>query len=170
VATNTQNTIYDSKRLIGRKFNDPLVQKDMKNWSFKVVSDNDGNPKIEVNYLKKVQLFTPEEISSTILTNIKQTAERFLRATVKDAVITVPAYFNNAQRQATKDAGSIAGLNVLQIINEPTAAALAYGMEQKIQVGTTLQTTIRRSIFDRFNFGLSGNANCSHLRSGWWHI
>jgi heat shock 70kDa protein 1/2/6/8 len=137
VAGNTRNTVYDSKRLIGRKYNDPLVQKDMRNWSFKVVCDSDHNPKIEVEYLKKIHLFTPEEISSMILTHIIEQAERFLREKVKDAVITVPAYFNNAQRQATKDAGTIAGLNVLRIINEPTAAAMAYGLEQKVKVGST---------------------------------
>jgi molecular chaperone DnaK (HSP70) len=91
-----------------------------------------------VEYLKKIHLFTPEEISSMILTHIKGQAERFLREKVKDAVITVPAYFNNAQRQATKDAGTIAGLNVLRIINEPTAAAMAYGLEHKVQVCRTV--------------------------------
>jgi heat shock 70kDa protein 1/2/6/8 len=140
VASNTENTVYDSKRLIGRRFDDPLVQRDLKNWSFKVVDDGSNNPKIQVEYLNETHLFTPEEISATILTNIKQTAERFVRQPVTDVVVTVPAYFNNSQRQATKDAGTIAGLNVLQIINEPTAAALAYGLEQNIQACSYFHT------------------------------
>jgi heat shock 70kDa protein 1/2/6/8 len=146
VASNTANTVYDSKRLIGRRFDDPLVQQDLKNWAFKVVDDGQNNPKIQVEYLNATHLFTPEEVSASILTNMKQTAERVVRQPVTDVVITVPAYFNNSQRQATKDAGTIAGLNVLQIINEPTAAALAYGLEQKVQASSLFPLSLDSSI------------------------
>merc|ERR1712117_601476 len=118
------------KRLIGRKFEDTAVQRDMKHWPFKVVSDS-KKPKLQVDYKCETKTFTPEEISSMILTKMKETAEAYLGQTVTDAVVTVPAYFNDSQRQATKDAGVIAGLNVLRIINEPTAAAIAYGLEKK---------------------------------------
>jgi heat shock 70kDa protein 1/2/6/8 len=129
-AGNPTNTVFDAKRLIGRKFADPQIQSDMKHWPFRVVEDSSsGKPKIEVVAKGETKQFTAEEISAMVLTKMKQTAESFLGATVKDAVITVPAYFNDSQRQATKDAGLIAGLNVLRIINEPTAAALAYGLD-----------------------------------------
>jgi len=118
--------------LIGRKFNDATVQKDKKHWSFQVINDG-SKPKVEVEYKYEKKTFSPEEISSMVLTKMKETAEAYLGATVKDAVITVPAYFNDSQRQATKDAGVIAGLNVLRIINEPTAAAIAYGLDKKKQ-------------------------------------
>lgn len=130
VALNPSNTIFDAKRLIGRKFNDDTVQKDMKLWPFEVVNDG-SKPKVEVEYKYDKKAFSPEEISSMILTKMKETAEAYLGQTVRDAVITVPAYFNDAQRQATKDAGIISGLNVLRIINEPTAAAIAYGLDKK---------------------------------------
>merc|ERR1712038_2178382 len=130
VAINPTNTIFDAKRLIGRKYNDTTVQHDKKHWSFNVV-DVDSKPKIEVDYKCERKTFTPEEISSMVLTKMKETAEAYLGKEVKDAVVTVPAYFNDAQRQATKDAGSISGLNVLRIINEPTAAAIAYGLDKK---------------------------------------
>ena len=130
VARNPEGSIFDAKRLIGRKFNDPVVAADMKNWPFKVINDC-GRPKFRVNFKGEDKIFTPEEISSMVLTKMKETAEAYLGQTVTDAVITVPAYFNDAQRQATKDAGHIAGLNVLRIINEPTAAALAYGLDNK---------------------------------------
>ncbi|XP_059158277.1 heat shock protein 70 B2-like [Physella acuta] len=129
VAMNPTNTIYDAKRLIGRKFTDKTVQGDMKLWPFKVV-ESEGRPKIEAEYKGERKLFAPEEISSMVLTKMRETAEAFLGQRVSDAVITVPAYFNDSQRQATKDAGAIAGLNVLRIINEPTAAALAYGLDK----------------------------------------
>eukprot|EP00808_Paulinella_micropora_P002203 g63934.t1 len=126
-AMNPQNTIFDAKRLIGRKFDDHHVQEDMKLWPFKVINKG-GKPHIQVNFKGEDQTFTPEEISSFVLTKMRTTAEAYLGKEVKNAVITVPAYFNDSQRQATKDAGTIAGLNVLRIINEPTAAAIAYGL------------------------------------------
>ena len=130
VAMNPTNTIFDAKRLIGRKFNDSTVTKDMKHWSFNVVNDA-TKPKVQVEYKCENKTFSPEEISSMVLTKMKETAEAYLGQKVKDAVVTVPAYFNDSQRQATKDAGVIAGLNVLRIINEPTAAAIAYGLDKK---------------------------------------
>jgi len=130
VAMNPTNTIFDAKRLIGRKFNEPNVQKDMKHWPFKVI-DVGGKPKLEVEYKGETKQFFPEEISSMVLGKMKETGENYLGAKVTDAVITVPAYFNDSQRQATKDAGTIAGLNVLRVINEPTAAAIAYGLDKK---------------------------------------
>jgi len=132
VALNPSNTIFDAKRLIGRKFNDDTVKKDSKLWPFEVINDN-TKPKVKVEYKYEEKVFSPEEISAMILTKMKETAEAYLGKTVKDAVITVPAYFNDAQRQATKDAGVIAGINVLRIINEPTAAAIAYGLDKKKQ-------------------------------------
>ncbi|VEN49103.1 unnamed protein product [Callosobruchus maculatus] len=132
VAMNPSNTVFDAKRLIGRKFDDPKIQQDIKHWPFKVVSDC-GKPKIQVEFKGEKKTFAPEEISSMVLTKMKEIAEAYLGATVKDAVITVPAYFNDSQRQATKDAGAIAGLNVLRIINEPTAAALAYGLDKNLK-------------------------------------
>uniref|UniRef100_A0A0K8TQ44 Heat shock 70 kDa protein cognate 4 n=1 Tax=Tabanus bromius TaxID=304241 RepID=A0A0K8TQ44_TABBR len=130
VAMNPVNTIFDAKRLIGRKFDDPTIQADMKHWPFEVVN-NEGKPKIQVTYKDEKKTFFPEEISSMVLTKMKETAEAYLGKSVTNAVITVPAYFNDSQRQATKDAGTIAGLNVLRIINEPTAAAIAYGLDKK---------------------------------------
>lgn len=130
VAMNPSNTVFDAKRLIGRKFSEPEVQSDMKHWPFKVV-DKDSKPFINVTYKGEEKTFSPEEISGMVLTKMKETAEAYLGEQVKDAVVTVPAYFNDAQRQATKDAGTIAGLNVLRIINEPTAAAIAYGLDKQ---------------------------------------
>nr|AAR17079.1 heat shock protein 70-2 [Nicotiana tabacum] len=132
VAMNPHNTVFDAKRLIGRKFSDSEVQADMKHFPFKVV-DKGGKPSIEVEFKGETKSFTPEEISSMILTKMRETAESYLGTTVNNAVVTVPAYFNDSQRQATKDAGLIAGLNVLRIINEPTAAAIAYGLDKKIE-------------------------------------
>jgi len=131
VARNPENTVFDAKRLIGRKFNDPTVQADAKLWPFKLVPGAGDKPMIEVVSQGETKKFHPEEISSMVLSKMKETAESYLGGTVSDAVITVPAYFNDSQRQATKDAGSISGLNVLRIINEPTAAAIAYGLDKK---------------------------------------
>ncbi|OUM64428.1 hypothetical protein PIROE2DRAFT_20522 [Piromyces sp. E2] len=129
-AMNPTNTVFDAKRLIGRRFNDGEVQSDMKHWPFKVV-EKSGKPYIQVQFKGETKDFTAEEISSMVLTKMKDTAEAYLGDKVSNAVITVPAYFNDSQRQATKDAGLIAGLNVLRIINEPTAAAIAYGLDKK---------------------------------------
>merc|ERR1712142_1435074 len=130
VAMNPINTIFDAKRLIGRKFDDATVQADMKQWPFTVVNEA-TKPKLKVEYKGEDKTSFPEEVSSMILLKMKETAEAYLGATVSNAVITVPAYFNDSQRQATKDAGVISGLNVLRIINEPTAAAIAYGLDKK---------------------------------------
>lgn len=131
VAMNPENTVFDAKRLIGRRFDDSAVQSDMKHWPFKVINDS-GKPKIRVDYKNEEKTFFPEEISSMVLVKMKEIAEAYLGKTVTDAVVTVPAYFNDSQRQATKDAGTISGLNVLRIINEPTAAAIAYGLDKKV--------------------------------------
>ncbi|KAL7566353.1 hypothetical protein ACA910_013670 [Epithemia clementina (nom. ined.)] len=128
---NANNTVFDAKRLIGRKFSDRSVQADMKHWPFKVVADTGGTLIIEVEHKGERKQFKAEEISSMVLTKMKEIAEAYLGKEVKNALITVPAYFNDSQRQATKDAGAIAGLNVMRIINEPTAAAIAYGLDQK---------------------------------------
>lgn len=133
VAMNPTNTVFDAKRLIGRRFDDPTVQSDMKLWPFKVTAGPGNKPVINVTYKGEAKQFAPEEISSMVLVKMRETAEAFLGKTVKNAVITVPAYFNDSQRQATKDAGVISGLNVQRIINEPTAAAIAYGLDKKGQ-------------------------------------
>jgi len=132
VAMNPTNTVFDAKRLIGRKFNDAEVQADMKHFPFKII-EKSGKPVIQVEFKGEDKQFTPEEISSMVLTKMRETAESYLGGTVNNAVVTVPAYFNDSQRQATKDAGLIAGLNVLRIINEPTAAAIAYGLDKKAE-------------------------------------
>ncbi|XP_068344360.1 heat shock 70 kDa protein [Pyrus communis] len=131
VAMNPHNTVFDAKRLIGRKFSDPSVQSDMKLWPFKVIPGPGDKPLIVVNYKGEEKKFSAEEISSMVLTKMREIAEAYLGQTVKNAVVTVPAYFNDSQRQATKDAGVISGLNVMRIINEPTAAAIAYGLDKK---------------------------------------
>ncbi|XP_065621866.1 heat shock cognate 70 kDa protein-like [Quercus suber] len=129
-ARNPTNSIFDAKRLIGRRFSDPLVQEDIKLWPFKVICGLHDKPMIVVNYKGEEKLFSAEEISSMVIRVMREIAETYLGTTVKNAVITVPAYFNDSQRKATKDAGGIAGLNVLRIINEPTAAAIAYGLDK----------------------------------------
>ncbi|KAI6692439.1 hypothetical protein NL676_020149 [Syzygium grande] len=129
-AMNAERTVFDVKRLIGRKFNDPEVQRDIKYLPYKIVN-KDGKPYVQVKVKGETKVFSPEEISAMILGKMKETAEAYLGKKIKDAVVTVPAYFNDAQRQATKDAGVIAGLNVARIINEPTAAAIAYGLDKK---------------------------------------
>ena len=134
VARNPENTVFDAKRLIGRKFNDSVVQADMKLWPFRVIEGADEKPMIVINFKGKDEKFYPEQLSSMVLTKMKEIAEDFIGKDVADAVITVPAYFNDSQRQATKDAGFIAGLNVLRIINEPTAAAIAYGLDKMTEL------------------------------------
>ena len=132
VAMNPHNTVFDAKRLIGRRYGDAEVQADMKHWPFKIV-EKAGKPNIKVEFKGEEKEFTPEEISSMILVKMRETAEAYLGGTVNNAVVTVPAYFSDSQRQATKDSGLIAGLNVLRIINEPTAAAIAYGLDKKTE-------------------------------------
>ncbi|CAA7033632.1 unnamed protein product [Microthlaspi erraticum] len=131
VAMNPINTVFDAKRLIGRRFSDSSVQSDMKLWPFKIIPGPADKPMIVVNYKGEDKEFAAEEISSMILIKMREIAEAYLGSTIKNAVVTVPAYFNDSQRQATKDAGVIAGLNVMRIINEPTAAAIAYGLDKK---------------------------------------
>lgn len=132
ITRNPTNTVFDAKRLIGRKYNDAEVQADIKLWPFQVVKDpSSDRPQIRVKYLNQCKSFYAEEISAMVLQKLKQTASDYLGKDIKDAIITVPAYFNDSQRQATKDAGAISGLNVLRIINEPTAAAIAYGLDKK---------------------------------------
>ncbi|KAJ3699401.1 hypothetical protein LUZ61_003106 [Rhynchospora tenuis] len=131
VAMNPTNTVFDAKRLIGRRFSDASVQSDIKLWPFKVIPGPGDKPMIQVNYKGEEKQFAAEEISSMVLIKMKEIAEAYLGSTIKNAVVTVPAYFNDSQRQATKDAGVIAGLNVMRIINEPTAAAIAYGLDKK---------------------------------------
>lgn len=141
VALNPSNTVFDAKRLIGRKYDESSVQSDMKHWPFAVINDG-GRPKIQVEYKSEKKTFFAEEISSMVLTKMKETAEAYLGTKVTDAVVTVPAYFNDSQRQATKDAGIIAGLNVLRIINEPTAAAIAYGLDKNAAKNTECHVLI----------------------------
>lgn len=138
VSSNPLNTVYDAKRMIGRKFSDAMVQKELVNFSYKVAPDTTDKPVIHVEYMGEAKKFYAEEISSMILSKMKDVAESYLGEPVKDAVVTVPAYFNDSQRQATKDAGAIAGLNVLRIINEPTAASIAYGLEKRSSKETNI--------------------------------
>jgi L1 cell adhesion molecule like protein len=147
-AMNAHNTVFDAKRLIGRKFTDAGVQSDMKHWPFTVVSGAGGTPIIEVDYRGEKKRFKAEEISSMILIKMREVAEAYLGKEVKNAVITVPAYFNDSQRQATKDAGSISGLNILRIINEPTAAAIAYGLDKKGHENNVLIFDLGGGTFD----------------------
>lgn len=147
-ARNASNTVFDAKRLIGRKFNDPSVQKDIQTWPFIVSEGTGGRPVIEVEFNGEQKQFYAEEISSMVLQKMKATAENYLGDDVTDAVITVPAYFNDAQRKATKDAGRIAGLNVLRIINEPTAAAIAYGLDKNLDDRNVLIFDLGGGTFD----------------------
>ncbi|KAL3309325.1 Heat shock cognate 71 kDa protein [Cichlidogyrus casuarinus] len=170
MAVNPTNTVFAAKRLIGRKFNDPSVQSDMKLWPFKVENEN-NNPKIQVEFKGQKKSFLPEEISAKILGKMKETAETYLGEQVSDAVITVPAYFNDGQRQATIDAASICKLNVLRIINEPTAAGIAYGLDKKITDeqnilvfdlgGGTFDVTILK--IGNNNFEVKATAGDTHL-------
>ncbi len=128
-----RSTVFDAKRMIGREFKDPVLQKDLAHFPYDVIDDGKGRPKIIVDTKDGQKQFYPEEISAMVLQKMKGIAEAYLGTTVKDAVVTVPAYFTDSQRQATKDAGTIAGLNVVRIINEPTAAAIAYGLDKKTE-------------------------------------
>ncbi|KAH7829764.1 putative cytosolic heat shock 70 protein [Monocercomonoides exilis] len=171
VAMNPTNTVFDAKRMIGKKFSDQEVQFDMKLWPFKVVQKEGDKPFIEVTYKGEVVQFSPEQISSMVLTKMKQTAEAFLGEKIEQAVITVPAYFNDGQRSATKDAGTIANLDVIRIINEPTAAAIAYGLdkqndkEQKILIfdygGGTFDVSVL--LLDGGMFTVKSTAGNTHL-------
>lgn len=145
---NPENSVFDAKRLIGREFSDESVKKDSKHWPFTVVPDSKNKPLIQVTYKDEEKTFSPEEISSMVLIKMKEIAEAYLGKSVDNAVITVPAYFNDSQRQATKDAGSIAGLNVLRIINEPTAAAIAYGIDKKSDEQNVLIFDLGGGTFD----------------------
>ena len=145
---NSSNTVFDAKRLIGRKFTDVTVQADMNHWPFKVVEGPKNIPMIEVQYKNETKRFKAEEISAMILTEMKSIAEEYLGETVQNAVITVPAYFNDSQRQATINAGTIAGLNVLRILSEPTAAAVAYGLHEKMSKQTILVFDLGGGTFD----------------------
>lgn len=130
-SSNSKNTVFDAKRLIGRTFDDPAIQKDMASWPFKVVNDGNNRPQIVVEFKGETKHYYAEEISAMVLQKLKAMAESYLGCEVKDAVVTVPAYFNDNQRQATKDAGRIAGLNVLRLLAEPTSACIAYGLNNK---------------------------------------
>jgi len=144
---NPQNTVYDVKRFIGRRFTDKTVQHDKKLLPFNIIN-NKGKPSIEVEVKGETKVFAPEEVSAMVLTKMKQIAETYLGKTVTHAVVTVPAYFNDAQRQATKDAGTIAGLQVMRIINEPTAAAIAYGLDKKLKEQNILVFDLGGGTFD----------------------
>ena len=146
-SVNPENTIFDAKRLIGRDFNDTTLQSELKHLPFNILEKN-GKPVIEVTYKDEKKTYHPEEISSMVLTKMKEIAESYIGEQVTDAVITVPAYFNDSQRQATKDAGVIAGLNVLRIINEPTAAAIAYGLDNKSEEKNVLIFDLGGGTFD----------------------
>jgi heat shock protein 5 len=139
--------VYDVKRLVGRNFNDKTVQADMKHWPFKITNKN-GRPYIQVLVNGEKKDYAPEEVSAMVLVKMKEVAEAFLGKKVVNAVVTVPAYFNDAQRQATKDAGTIAGLNVMRIINEPTAAAIAYGLDKKAKEKNILVFDLGGGTFD----------------------
>ncbi|CAH6420102.1 Heat shock protein 70 [uncultured virus] len=161
IASNVTNTIFDAKRVIGRESTDPIIKADTVYWPFKV-TDIDNKPMFEVEYEEKTCVFSPEQISAMVLTKMKQTAQAYLGYEVTDAVITVPAYFNDAQRQATKDAGRIAGLNVLRIINEPTAAALAYGLDK------TSENQVNILVFD--SGGGTHDVTLLSLIDGMFHV
>ena len=147
-AMNPTNTVYDAKRLIGRNFDDSIIQSEIKNFPFEVIDDGSNKPLIQVEYKDETKTFHAEEISAMVLTKMKSIADSYLGEDVKDAVITVPAYFNDSQRQATKDAGQIAGLNVLRIINEPTAAAIAYGLNNQSKEQNVLIFDLGGGTFD----------------------
>merc|ERR1719327_270689 len=163
---NPANTVYDAKRLIGRKFTDKTVQSDMKLWPFAVAPTSDGKPQVKV--LDKT--WSPEEISASVLHKMKETAEDFLGRNVSRAVVTVPAYFNDAQRQATKDACTIAGLEIVRIINEPTAAAIAFGLDQKEGEKNILVYDLGGGTFDVSLLGIDGGVFEVLATSGDTHL
>ncbi|RHN73244.1 putative Heat shock protein 70 family [Medicago truncatula] len=134
-AANPRNTVFDAKRLLGRKFSDPIVQDDILLWPFKVTAGVDDKPMITVKYKDQEKKLYAEEVSSMVLVKMREIAETYLESTVKNAVVTVPAYFSDSQRKATMDAGVIAGLNVMRVMNEPTAAAIAYGLDKRTDYG-----------------------------------
>ncbi|CAK4685861.1 unnamed protein product [Aphanomyces euteiches] len=147
-ATNAANTVFGVKRLIGCEFNDRAIQEDLQRFPFTVTRRHDGKPQIEITYKGEIKKFLPEEISAMVLMKMKEIAEAFIEAPVQNAVITVPAYFSNSQRQATKNAGAIAGLNVLRVLNEPTAAAMAYGFHKTDQERNVLIYDLGGGTFD----------------------
>lgn len=148
MSTNSRNTIFDVKRIIGRSLEDPITREEAKRFPYAIVDGGNGRPVIEVSWREKVERLSPEEISSMVLLEMKRSAEAALGMPCKKAVITVPAHFNDQQRQATKDAGRIAGLDVVRIINEPTAAALAYGLHSAGLEGASSQDKSNVVIFD----------------------
>jgi len=157
-ALNPENTVYDTKRLIGRKFVDATVQEDMKMWPFTVVEapGGEGKPAIQVRSKGELKTMMPQEVSSMVLGKMRDIAESYLGKAVTNMVVTVPAYFNDAQRQATKDAGTIAGLNVVRILNEPTAAAIAYGLDKKDQAMNVLVFDLGGGTFDTSLLAIDG--------------
>ena len=171
IVHNFENTLYDSKRLIGRNYSEKVIQDNMKLWSFKIEKDDKDKILYVVKYKNKIKKFYPKQISSMILESIKNNASKYLKQEIKDAVITVPAYFNNTQREETIDAGRIAGLNVIKIINEPTAAAIAYGLDKKFNFiknvlifdlgGGTFDVTIME--INKSNFTVKAIGGDSHL-------
>lgn len=183
---NASNTVFDAKRLIGRRFNDTVVQADMKHWPFTVVQGPGGKPLIQVTFKGETKTFQPEEISSMVLIKMKEIAEAYLGKEVKNAVITVPAYFNDSQRQATKDAGVIAGLNVLRIINGESTVVLIppiliidYQYVPMTHLDSSSILTrmvccfVNRAHGRRYclRSGQEGiGAHCADLRPGWWHL
>lgn len=167
---NFSNTVFENKRLIGCKFTDTAVQKDIKQWPFQVIDDN-GAPVIRVQYKNTPLVYTPEQISAVVLEKLKRVADKFVGHEVQDAVITVPAYFNDSQRQATIDAGKIAGLKVLSIINEPTAAALAYGFHKKVVLDQTILVfDLGGGTFDVSILNIAGNDYVVKAVSGDTHL
>lgn len=156
-ASNTNNTVYDIKRLMGRRFTDKATRRELKRMPYKVV-DKKGRPAIQIAVNDKEEFFTPEQISALILGKMKQIAEDYLGKKVTHAVVTVPAYFNDAQRQATKDAGTIAGLNVLRIVNEPTAAAIAYGLDKGDEEKQIIVYDLGGGTFDVSLLSIAGGA------------
>lgn len=165
IALNPKNTVFDAKRLMGRNYSDPVIQNDLKFWPFQVVS-NFGKPNFVVNFMKEQKMFTPEEISAMILQKMKETAETYLGEKVTEVVVTVPAHFNNSQRQATIDAGTIAGLKIIQIINEPTAAALAYGLDKNLErEKNILVFDLGGGTFDVSILTINGSSNNFHVRA-----